>query len=226
MDSSPIAPHSGSAAELRDRIEAERRAIPFVVFRDPEGRQSLHVLAPDTARVTIGRRPGNDVALEWDTEVSRVHAALEPLGTDWTITDDGISRNGTFVNGTRISGNPRLRDGDVIRVGQTTIVFRAPAESDSQATVAAGALPALPELTATQRQVLVALCRPYKNAEFATPATNQQIADEVHLSVDAVKAHLRALFARFGIEHLPQNQKRSRLVMEALQAGVVSTREL
>ncbi|MGZ4271301.1 MAG: FHA domain-containing protein, partial [Solirubrobacteraceae bacterium] len=51
-------------------------------------------------------------------------------------------------------------------------------------------------------------------------------ASELFLSVDAVKSHLRALFARFGIEHLPQNQKRSRLVAEALQSGVIATRDL
>jgi len=74
--------------------------------------------------------------------------------------------------------------------------------------------------------VLVALARPYKHDEFAVPATNQDIAGELHLSVDAVKSHLRSLFQRFGIEHLPQNQKRSRLVAEALQSGVLSTRDL
>ncbi|MGZ6709491.1 MAG: LuxR C-terminal-related transcriptional regulator, partial [Solirubrobacteraceae bacterium] len=73
---------------------------------------------------------------------------------------------------------------------------------------------------------LLALARPYKHDEFATPATNQQIASELFLSVDAVKSHLRALFARFGIEYLPQNQKRSRLVAEALQSGVIATRDL
>jgi len=41
-----------------------------------------------------------------------------------------------------------------------------------------------------------------------------------------VKSQLRTLFSRFGIEHLPQNQKRSRLVAEALQSGLVSMREL
>ena len=84
----------------------------------------------------------------------------------------------------------------------------------------------LADLPPTQRQVLVALARPYKHDEFATPATNQEIASELFLSVDAVKSHLRTLFARFGIEHLPQNQKRSRLVAEALQSGVIATRDL
>ena len=52
------------------------------------------------------------------------------------------------------------------------------------------------------------------------------IAAELHLSVDAVKAHLRSLFQRFGIEALPQNQKRSTLVAEAFQRGVITQRDL
>jgi len=59
-----------------------------------------------------------------------------------------------------------------------------------------------------------------------TPATNQQIADELFVSVDAIKTHLRALFAKFGIEDLPQNQKRVRLVELALKTGVLTVREL
>ena len=73
----------------------------------------------------------------------------------------------------------------------------------------------------------VALCRPYKDSpSFATPATNQQIADELVLSLDAVKSHMRALFARFGLDDLPQNEKRVRLVERALQTGTVSEHEL
>ena len=82
------------------------------------------------------------------------------------------------------------------------------------------------DLPVTQRQILVALARPFRHNEFAAPASNSQIAEELHLSVDAVKAHLRMLFQRFGIEDLPPNQKRSRLVAEALQSGIVSQREL
>ncbi|MBV8953532.1 MAG: hypothetical protein JO179_05315, partial [Solirubrobacterales bacterium] len=47
-----------------------------------------------------------------------------------------------------------------------------------------------------------------------------------YLSVDAVKTHLRALFAKFGIEDLPQNQKRIRLVELALKSGVITPRDL
>ena len=71
------------------------------------------------------------------------------------------------------------------------------------------------------------LCRPYKDgAAFASPATNQEIAEELFLSVDAVKTHLRVLFAKFGIEGLPQNQKRARLVERAFNSGAITGRDL
>ncbi|MHB1535836.1 MAG: hypothetical protein ACYC1D_14760 [Acidimicrobiales bacterium] len=39
--------------------------------------------------------------------------------------------------------------------------------------------------------------------------------------MDAVKAHLRALFTKFGVGELPQNEKRTRLVAEALRRGAL-----
>ncbi|HEX7298703.1 MAG TPA: FHA domain-containing protein [Solirubrobacteraceae bacterium] len=225
MPKSPLQAHSATPAELRDRIEAERRGRPFLVFRDGDGSQRLLDLA-GLQRLSVGRGAGNELSVPWDTEVSRLHAELEAIAGEWTVSDDGLSRNGTFVNGTRISGRTRLRDGDVLRVGQTSIAYRRPEAEDSLPTRVAGVRLALTDLPPTQRQVLVALARPYKHDEFAVPATNQEIAGELHLSVDAVKSHLRTLFQRFGIEHLPQNQKRSRLVAEALHSGLISTRDL
>lgn len=78
-------------------------------------------------------------------------------------------------------------------------------------------------LTETQRNILEALCRPRADGNrYATPATNQQIAGEVFLSVDAVKAHLRVLYRKFGVEDLPHNQKRARLVELVLEGGLVA----
>jgi DNA-binding MarR family transcriptional regulator len=224
--SSPLKAHSASPAELRERIDAERRGRPFLVFRDEDQAQQIVDLDRHGDRLSVGRGLTNDLSLPGDTEVSRLHAELESIAGEWTVSDDGLSRNGTYVNGQRISGRQRLRDGDVIRVGQTSIAYKRPAAEDSQPTQIAGERMTLGDLPPTQRQVLVALARPYKHDEFAVPATNQEIAQELHLSVDAVKSHLRSLFQRFGIEHLPQNQKRSRLVAEALQSGVLATRDL
>jgi hypothetical protein len=226
MQQSPLQAHTASPAELRERIDAERAGRPFLVLRDGGGEQRIVDLAAYGDRLSVGRSPGNDVPLAWDTEVSRLHAELEQIAGEWTVNDDGLSRNGTFVNGQRISGRHRLRDGDVVRLGRTSIAYRRPEAEDSTPTRIAGEHLSLMDLPRTQRQVLVALARPYKHDEFAIPATNQQIAAELYLSVDAVKSHLRSLFQRFGIEHLPQNQKRSRLVAEALQSGLLSTRDL
>jgi len=225
LPDSPLKAHSATPAELRQRIEAERRGRPFLVFRDGEGAQRILDLQSHD-HLSVGRAAGNELSLPWDTEVSRVHAELEAIADVWTVSDDGLSRNGTYVNGTRISGRTRLRDGDVLRVGRTSIAYRRPEAEDSMPTKVAGATLTLGDLPPTQRQVLVALARPYKHDEFAVPATNQQIASELHLSIDAVKSHLRTLYQRVGIEHLPQNQKRSRLVAEALQSGLIATRDL
>ena len=78
-------------------------------------------------------------------------------------------------------------------------------------------------LTDTQRRILEVLCRPRAGGNrYATPATNQEIAADVFLSVDAVKAHLRVLYRKFGVESLPHNQKRARLVELAVEGGLVT----
>ena len=92
---------------------------------------------------------------------------------------------------------------------------------------ATGGRVARPELPAAQRRVLVALCRPFKaGAAFATPATNQQIAEELHLSLPAVKNHLRLLFQRYGVADLPRTEKRAALVRKAFESGEVAPAEL
>jgi predicted component of type VI protein secretion system len=222
----PSAPHTASPTELKARIEAERAGLPFLVVRDGDGRQRIVVLG-DATQLTVGREPACDVALDWDTEVSSVHAELARVGVVWTIADDGLSRNGTFVNGRRVTGRLRLRDGDVIHWGATDTVFRAPAAAEPAATDVATSAPSAAELSPAQRRVLIALCRPFKAATgHGTPATNQQIADELVVSVDAVKANLRALFDKFEVGDLAQNRKRARLVELALKSGAVTLREL
>ncbi len=216
-----------TAGELKERIDAERGGVPFLVYRDDGGEQRVRKLAATRDRLSVGRSEEADVSLPFDPEVSRVHAELERLGAEWTLVDDGLSRNGSFVNGERVVGRRRLRDGDALRFGDTVVLFRSPAQAEAGETIAAKDRPDARDVTETQRHVLVALCRPFAaGTEFATPATNREIADEVHLSVDAVKANLRSLFERFEVGDLPQNQKRVRLAELAMRAGVVSLRDL
>jgi pSer/pThr/pTyr-binding forkhead associated (FHA) protein len=167
--------------------------------------------------------------LVWDVEVSRLHAHVQRLGSRWVVVDDGLSRNGTWVNGHRISARHRLEDGDTIRVGNTLVTFSCPPTDDDVVarTVTAADVAQAVRISESQHRVLVALCRPYKgNARYATPPTNQQIADELFLSVDAIKTHLRALFAKFDLDALGQNQKRARLAEIALRLSIVTDHEL
>lgn len=215
-----------TAPELKAQIEAEREGRPFLVFRDGSGEQAIQQLAAD-AELWVGRGGSADVRLEWDAEVSTLHAQIEVVRDECTLVDDGLSRNGSFVNEERVHGRRHLRDGDALRFGQTILVYRRPGEDAPEATAIAGKVPSAATVSPAQRKVLVALCRPYKDGDaFATPATNQQIAEELHLSVDAVKTHMRALFEKLGVGDIPQNQKRVALVERALQAGIVNRREL
>jgi len=94
----PPALRSVSPRELSQRIDAERRGLPLILHLDDEGRQRIVELG-DRASVSVGRSPSSDVSLPWDHEVSRLHAVLACEGGEWTIADDGLSRNGSFVNG-------------------------------------------------------------------------------------------------------------------------------
>jgi hypothetical protein len=219
-------PRARTAPELKAQIEAERLGRPFLVYRDSADEQQLLVIGEDVDSLWIGRSESADLSLAWDEEVSSLHAQLEIVGMECTLVDDGLSRNGSFVNGERVSGRRRLRDGDTMRFGRSGVIYRAPGDSASETVLSGDALTAA-GVSPAQKRVLVALCRPFKEGPaFATPATNNQIAEELVLSVDAVKTHLRALFEKFGVEDLPQNQKRVALVERALQSGLVSEREL
>lgn len=220
-DARPPETRAVNASEVTAVLEAEATGLPFLHWRSGDGGQQIQLLGEDVARVTIGRKSESDIALTWDTEVSRTHALLERVGGQWAVVDDNMSTNGSFVNGTRVRGRHRVHDHDRLCFGQTVLVYREPVERErSESTKRAPQAATIP-LTPMQRKVLIALCRPVNVSPFATPATNKQIADEVFLSVDAVKAHLRGLFERFDLEALPQNEKRARLAARALQEGVL-----
>ena len=214
----PPALRSVSPRELAQRIDAERRGVPFLVHLDGDGRQRIVELG-DAASLSIGRSPSTDVALAWDTEVSRLHAVLEHDGGEWTIADEGLSRNGSFVNGRRLRGRCRLRDGDAISIGGTLLVFVC--GDGGGATTAASQTLEPPPLSDAQRRVLASLCGPLDEAPFAGPRSNKEIADDLYLSVETVKTHLRTLFDLFGVGDLPQNRKRAELVRRAFETGVL-----
>lgn len=73
--------------------------------------------------VHVGRSRNNDVVLP-DKSVSSAHAKLQRRGNDWHLVD-GDSKNGTYVDGSRVSGERKLPASCEIRFGGVTALFRA-----------------------------------------------------------------------------------------------------
>ena len=172
-------------------------------------------------RVAIGKAPENDVPLEDDPTASRLHAVLERFSAGWCVSDLGSS-NGTAVNGERVWSSHRLQHGDESRIGQTRLVFHDPLAAGATVTQANEAPPAL---TARERDVLLALCRPLLDRDlFTEPAPTHAIAEELVITQAAVKQHLANLYDKFGVG--AEGSRRARLANEALRRGAISLTQL
>jgi hypothetical protein len=208
--------------------QAERRGHPFLLLRD--GEATLHVVALDGRRrsYTIGRRTEADIPLPWDREVSRVHAQLDRLAGEWTVTDDGLSQNGTFINEMRLIGRRRLMDGDLLRVGRTALTFRNPTIGTGGLTLLPGELSAATALSEQQHQVLRELCRPIARdgAIGINPASDDAIADALAIPVEVVANEIAGLCGAFGIDDVPAEEARAEIAMAALGSGLVSFEDL
>lgn len=92
-----------------------------LVIGGPQGTERTVALAE--ADITIGRATTNDVVLS-DAKASRAHARLAYSDSQWTLIDLG-SANGTLVNGLPVVDRVPLQQGDVIRVGESTLLFES-----------------------------------------------------------------------------------------------------
>ena len=91
---------------------------PYLVVTAGHGRGQTFDLRGE---VRLGRDRSNAIVLS-DGKVSRHHFRLDPIRNTYILSDLG-SANGTFVNGVRVTQPVRLRDGDLISLGDTQIVF-------------------------------------------------------------------------------------------------------
>jgi pSer/pThr/pTyr-binding forkhead associated (FHA) protein len=90
----------------------------------------------EASEISIGRDNSNIVAIN-DAEISRKHAKMEMRGTAYVLTDLG-STNGTFINGTRLSGTQVLNPGDTVAFGEG-IILQYEAAYDPNATMVSSA---------------------------------------------------------------------------------------
>jgi hypothetical protein len=71
---------------------------------------------------TLGRSSDNDVVVD-DAFVSRRHCAILVHSTESAELHDTASKNGTHINGTRLSGPTVLHSGDEIRIAERQFLF-------------------------------------------------------------------------------------------------------
>jgi hypothetical protein len=166
---------------------------------------------------TIGRGHGVDVRLD-DPSVSRLHAEIVRRGPYIYISDLGLSRNGTRVNGRSIARRV-LDDGDVLSFGSARCKIEGvpteelAAESELRRSAA-------PELTRRELDVLISLCRPALSDDaFVTPATAREIAGDLVVTEAAVKQHLLRLYQKFRVPE--GTNRRTRLANEVIALGLV-----
>jgi putative peptide zinc metalloprotease protein len=102
---------------------------------------------PLAGAVTIGRSPACTVVLD-DPTVSRRHAHIRPGKDGEPVLEDAGSSFGTFVDGGRVRGRVRLRDGARIRLGDSELqVVRHRAATEAERTIV---VPVGREQTATR----------------------------------------------------------------------------
>ena len=166
---------------------------------------------------TIGRGRSVDVHLA-DPSVSRLHAEIVRRGPYAYVTDLGLSRNGTRVNG-RLVARRVLEEGDVLTFGSARCRVFGIAAEEFTAEVELRR-PAAPELTRRELDVVTSLCRPALSDEaFVAPATAREIAADLVVTEAAVKQHLLRLYQKFRI---PEGaNRRVRLANEVVALGLV-----
>lgn len=100
--------------------------------RLPDG--SPWIIPVNTARFTIGRSVKSSLILD-APDISRRHTSLVVEGRDAYVSDLE-SRNGTYLNGSRVETRRELQDGDILKVGRFEfMVSRGGDEPESDHTV-------------------------------------------------------------------------------------------
>ena len=115
-------PENTELAETPINVSAPIYSVPIAKLQKIEGMSSD--IEIEIGTMTIGRKPGNNLALPLDTYISGRHAEILADTSGVYLTDVG-STNGTVVNGQRLTANVRqtLLEGDEVQLGQTRFKF-------------------------------------------------------------------------------------------------------
>jgi len=108
-----------------------------LIIEDDEGRKTVVQLVRD--EITIGRQDGNTIRLT-ERNVSRRHARLMKENGNVLIEDLG-SYNGVRVNGEKITGRTRIKEGDLVEIGDYDLGIQGKIDAPTMTPVAGSARP-------------------------------------------------------------------------------------
>ncbi|TDO48903.1 FHA domain-containing protein [Kribbella sp. VKM Ac-2571] len=128
-------------------------------------------LQAGTDTITIGRASNADIRLQADDQISRIHARLNRDGGTWTLHDE--SRNGTGLNGRRLTAPTPLTNGDRIHIGRSILTFHKSttptAPPAPPATSASASTPEPPPAAPTPAPAQATPTPPDPEAPYADP---------------------------------------------------------
>src|SRR5271165_2367415 len=166
---------------------------------------------------TIGRGCSVDVQLDHPS-VSKLHAEIIRRGPYAYVSDLGLSRHGTRLNG-KLVAQRLLENGDVLSFGSQRCRVGGLASEDVMPETDPRR-PVMPELTRRELDVVAALCKPALCEDaFVAPATARDIAADLVVTEAAVKQHLLRLYQKLRIPEGPN--RRVRLANEIVAQGLV-----
>jgi two-component system, cell cycle response regulator len=123
-------PPSGAETQLVEvePMSARRNGI-LTIASGLEAGKLLRLPTEET--VLLGRSPECSFAFD-DASLSRVHARVMRVGSEYFLRDEG-SRNGTFVNNIKLERPQALRNGDRIQLGLSTLLRFSLADAQEEA---------------------------------------------------------------------------------------------
>jgi pSer/pThr/pTyr-binding forkhead associated (FHA) protein len=114
----PLAAATPAAKGRRKQPKGQRNRATQLVMLEPRHRRGLTI--PLAGDLTIGRDPECTITIDDDTYISQRHVRFYDFDGQPMVEDLG-STNGTFHNGSKLTGTKLLHPGDRVQVGTTVI---------------------------------------------------------------------------------------------------------
>ncbi|MBU1339782.1 MAG: SpoIIE family protein phosphatase [Acidobacteria bacterium] len=160
-----------------------------------KGNSFRHVLTNE--KITLGRQMENSVFIP-DPFCSSNHAVIYPRNGDYVVRDNG-SKNGTFLNGQKITAEIRLKKGDEILIGSTRIFFDKELSTDVELTD-------LPSASANINTIMH-LEEVFKKPDVLTTVKAQELpADISRLKAEHKAFAVISEVSRSLVLHMPLNE--------------------